>query len=662
MTATFVPIPFPVFSDAAGRPLESGNIYIGKPNLDPQTFPMQIYWDEALTIPAAQPVRTIGGYSVRNGSPAKIFVNGDYSIRVTDKNGVSIYLAPITASQLGSNQITFTPSGTGSVSTTTQSKLQESVSVKDFGAVGDAVTSDQAAITAAVNSAYTRGAELFWPIGNYLTTASFSNFHSIRHSGPGVVIRGSGTFYASPREAQENIIYAASTGVLGNDGLSSSTPTTLQGAFNILMTHDYLEGNWRIKLAAGNYTGGARIGRANESEVNPNSDSYKNNNIESKNFIIIEGPDVGYIPSSNPFPTPTALFDGVSAAAIGIEAYNVKLLIKNLKFSNYNGSTSSGGVIGDGCEIRTENVHTSGCYYGLSNFRGLLEIRGGWLYGSATKQYTGIRSMFLNKHEVGSQIAGGIGQGPKITFCNFGLFVQEGGTGHSDYVQYEDCGDAIRVTVNSRVNYSGSDFKRCERAVRVDFNSVIYESGANYNLGTADACLELVAIQNGGVDETRDSYANTAVSTDYLNTSTTITGTLVSTPILVKTLARGRFAPSLQSIRKPQGIRISGFGSLTGTAGAKQIKIRLGGVLAGSVSVTAATVGSFRFDSDVLFFAPAVQRGGITVSPHQSVIYSNYVATTVDMMAADQAIQFEVQLVNAADSITIDSCVFEIIG
>lgn len=58
----------------------------------------------------------------------------------------------------------YTPAGTGAVATTVQSKLRETVSVKDFGAVGDGVTDDTAAIQFALSSTAT---EIIFPPGNY---------------------------------------------------------------------------------------------------------------------------------------------------------------------------------------------------------------------------------------------------------------------------------------------------------------------------------------------------------------------------------------------------------------------------------------------------------------------------------------------------------------
>jgi hypothetical protein len=91
MPALEVTPPFSVFSDIDGQPLENGYIWIGTVNLNPQTNPINVYWDSALTILAAQPIRTLGGYPSNSGTPARIYVNADYSIRVQNRNGSTIY-------------------------------------------------------------------------------------------------------------------------------------------------------------------------------------------------------------------------------------------------------------------------------------------------------------------------------------------------------------------------------------------------------------------------------------------------------------------------------------------------------------------------------------------------------------------------------------------
>jgi hypothetical protein len=61
--------------------------------------------------------------------------------------------------------VRYLPAGTGAQLTNVQTKLRETVSVKDFGAVGDGVTDDTAAFQAAVNAA--EGKTLLVPFGSY---------------------------------------------------------------------------------------------------------------------------------------------------------------------------------------------------------------------------------------------------------------------------------------------------------------------------------------------------------------------------------------------------------------------------------------------------------------------------------------------------------------
>lgn len=94
MSALSIQPTYPIFTDIDGQPLEDGYVWIGTANLDPQTNPINVYWDAALTLPAAQPIRTLAGYPANSGTPARLYVNSDYSIRVMNKNGSSVYSAP----------------------------------------------------------------------------------------------------------------------------------------------------------------------------------------------------------------------------------------------------------------------------------------------------------------------------------------------------------------------------------------------------------------------------------------------------------------------------------------------------------------------------------------------------------------------------------------
>lgn len=72
-------------------------------------------------------------------------------------------------------QVGYVPPFTGSVATNVELKLAQTVSVKDFGAVGDGVTDDTAAIQAAYTAAEALGgAEVCWPAGNYAITGTIT--------------------------------------------------------------------------------------------------------------------------------------------------------------------------------------------------------------------------------------------------------------------------------------------------------------------------------------------------------------------------------------------------------------------------------------------------------------------------------------------------------
>jgi hypothetical protein len=80
-----------------------------------------------------------------------------------------------------SANVTYTSSLANAVSRTSQSKMSDIVSVKDFGAVGDGTTDDTAAMQAAHNS----GKLIYYPAGNYnFTSISMTHGGGIVGAGP----------------------------------------------------------------------------------------------------------------------------------------------------------------------------------------------------------------------------------------------------------------------------------------------------------------------------------------------------------------------------------------------------------------------------------------------------------------------------------------------
>lgn len=95
MSLNSVVNPIPFFSGIDGKALESGSIYVGQENANPKVSPVAVYWDAALTQPAAQPIRTIGGRPSRAGAPSKIYVSElAYSISAYDRKGALVLYEP----------------------------------------------------------------------------------------------------------------------------------------------------------------------------------------------------------------------------------------------------------------------------------------------------------------------------------------------------------------------------------------------------------------------------------------------------------------------------------------------------------------------------------------------------------------------------------------
>lgn len=194
--------PFPFFTDLQGQPLQAGSLYFGVAGQNPETDPIEVFWDAAGTQPALQPIRTINGMPSRSGTPAAVFMDGtDYSLTVKNAagelvlyaqnagsiSGVALLKTELASSSvgLGSRLVAWIRRATGAVARWVEDKLADTVSVKDYGAVGDGLTDDTAAITVAAAS----GKTLFWPDGTYKVTSTLVFDTQQRWEGQGATVK-----------------------------------------------------------------------------------------------------------------------------------------------------------------------------------------------------------------------------------------------------------------------------------------------------------------------------------------------------------------------------------------------------------------------------------------------------------------------------------------
>lgn len=189
MALTQVTPAYPVFTDKSGDPLDAGYVYIGTVNLNPETNPIQVFWDDTLTTPAAQPIRTLGGYPSRNGTPSQLYANSDYSITVKDKRSAIVFYAAANYSVEGRLANYLLLAGgtlTGAVNEAQGGDIPSSGSVNLTAATGNYVhitgTTSITAITLAQGAERTvvfdgvltlvNGASLLLPTGENIITAA----------------------------------------------------------------------------------------------------------------------------------------------------------------------------------------------------------------------------------------------------------------------------------------------------------------------------------------------------------------------------------------------------------------------------------------------------------------------------------------------------------
>jgi Pectate lyase superfamily protein len=392
------------------------------------------------------------------------------------------------------NSLYIKESGTGN---TGWVPVTSPLSVTMFGAHPSAsAAANVTAINAAIVAATAATGSLYWPEGVYSTNASLTNLHTVRHRGPGRILRGSDTFYVEPGQGQTNRLYLSTSGTAGNDGLSSSQPmSTPQVAFDALRNYGpSLEGTWRVVLAAGTWNGTVH----RHQHATP-----------SKNPVIVEGPDVGT-------GVPTAILDGNTGAvandwAIRATGEGVQIDLRHLKGQNYTGSGGSPWTADYGATFFSTNLHGSGNNYADVYLQGCSTVRitGGTLASPRGAMINSCKDTTVG-YSTGTTFSGN-------TVC--GIEWSRGSQGHVDNSFFNDCAVGVELMHGGRVHLQANNFKRNTIAWRTRALGLVTESGPNfYNDGTADAnTTRFVRHAYSGETDAHlwSSYSEALVAYDY---------------------------------------------------------------------------------------------------------------------------------------------------
>jgi hypothetical protein len=172
-----MPTPEIQYLDAAGRPLAGAKLCTYAAG---GSTPLATYTDSTAGTPNANPIvlDVNGRASVWVGPALYKFVlrtGGDATcttgtVQWTQDNvtDATLYFVNYVKTAGTCTLITFTATGTGAVTRTCSSKLGDTLSLRDFGAVGNGTTDDYTALAAAIAAAAATSKELYIPAGTYI--------------------------------------------------------------------------------------------------------------------------------------------------------------------------------------------------------------------------------------------------------------------------------------------------------------------------------------------------------------------------------------------------------------------------------------------------------------------------------------------------------------
>ncbi|TMV47577.1 hypothetical protein FE783_21505 [Paenibacillus mesophilus] len=367
--------------------------------------------------------------------------------------------------------------------------FEEAVNVKWFGAKGDGLSDDTAAVRAAIGYCISAEATLLWPSGKYVTTASLTGLHAVRHAGSGKIVRGADNWPVQPKTAETRRLYVDPAGSDANDGLSAAQPLgSLSAARDLIEAETGRNvGFHRIVLAPGIYSKGFGTLQSLVMGDRP---------------IYIDGPNVGGHPN-----VPTAIVDMAStpseeAFAAGVYTY---LIVSNVKVIN---APSGTAFYANGGTLSMQNCHTKNCLQaGVANGVGRLTASGGLFDGTndAGTVIPNCRAFFGGLNSFLTLSHTSLSRAALIQNYQRGIVAAGATAGHFDYTRIHDCGVGIEFTRGCGApNTLRMQIYRC--GVGVKAYTPWFNNGIDFGVGTVNACA--IPIQAWGNASDQGSLDN----------------------------------------------------------------------------------------------------------------------------------------------------------
>lgn len=503
------------------------------------------------------------------------------------------------------------------------------LNVRDYGATGNGTTDDTTAVQAAVTAAVAQKATLLWPQGTYLTTASITNLHTVRHTGQGIISRSGTLFYPVPGPTNSNTLYVATTGSAGNDGLSSAQPMVLlSGAFTALRNYGpVLQGNWTIQLAAGTY---------NDQAVTT---------LSSNSRVWVKGPEVAIGAS------PTAVFTpGGTGFTKAIAAQNNVIIgVRNVRAQGYTTSGAPAFDFSTHCDVLLENVWGVGNDIGYRMTNHTKYRQDGCVWDGSV-QYGGLELFSVVRDFKGATTPTVFKNNVKV-----GLKAKELCTGHLDDTVFTDNLHGVHFSRACTANGTNAKLLRNQYGVTLRNQSSFVPLNVDWGFGTAnintitpwdvEADCSFVTNENEAVGTQFSGRGEKMLGSFCPEPAWTVTGsTSASTFATFGNLRRG-------SLARPGGyVRAVIIGSKGGTTGTATVDFRFGASTAGVVTIPAAAV---LFRVEVLIFSRGRGKQTVIVTESTAGAAPQKVDRTYDVDAADFALSGRVTLSAAGDSAAI---------